>query len=63
MIATACAASAMTLETPTAQFIALVEAVISEARLVDTGDARVLVALRRLQRVVLEFQAWAAVRK
>lgn len=55
------AANAMTLETPTGQFIASIEAVISEARLVDTADAHVIVAFRRLERVVREFQAWAAV--
>lgn len=53
------AASAMVPGVPLKQFIASVEAVVSLAPLA-VADEHVMVAMRRLERVVTEYRAWAA---
>jgi hypothetical protein len=51
------AASAMGPGLPPEQFITAVETVAAQAALAD-GDVRVMTAMRRLQRLLLEYRAW-----
>jgi len=54
------AAGRMGLGTPPEQFIAEVEAVVAQASLAASDD-HVMIAMRRLKRVVAEYRTWAKV--